>query len=274
AAALGSCRYKLRPEDPDQILSLLRQLGVEYLAYIGGNDSSDTAHRLAIRATEIGQPLQVIVVPKTIDNDLPITDHCPGYGSAARFIALDTIDSTMNTKSIPWHYPVKVTETMGRDAGWLTASSALGKRSEDDAPHILLVPEHPFNAQRFLQQVEEVYRRVGYVIVVTAESIRDEQGQALGEVGQVGQDAFQHPLLGGAAQQLVELVKRELQLRARCEKPGDLQRMASNAISKTDRDEAYLVGKMGTEALLQGEHDKMVTLLRNSEPAYHCTTGL
>ena len=274
SAALGTCRYKLAEEDPERVIGILRRYDIHYLLYIGGNDSADTTHRLAQAAQQVGYDLRAISVPKTIDNDLPITDHCPGYGSAARFIALDTIDSTMNTKSIPWHYPVKVIETMGRDAGWLTASSALGKRSEDDAPHILLVPEHPFNAQRFLQQVEEVYRRVGYVIVVTAESIRDEKGQALGEVGQVGQDAFQHPLLSGAAQQLVELVKRELQLRARFEKPGDLQRMASNAISTTDRDEAYLVGKMGTEALLQGEHDKMVTLLRNSEPAYHCTTGL
>jgi len=274
SAALGTCRYKLAEEDPERVIGILRRYDIHYLLYIGGNDSADTTHRLAQAAQQVGYDLRAISVPKTIDNDLPITDHCPGYGSAARFIALDTIDSTMNTKSIPWHYPVKVIETMGRDAGWLTASSALGKRSEDDAPHILLVPEHPFNAQRFLQQVEEVYRRVGYVIVVTAESIRDEKGQALGEVGQVGQDAFQHPLLSGAAQQLVELVKRELQLRARFEKPGDLQRMASNAISTTDRDEAYLVGKMGTEALLQGEHDKMVTLLRNNEPAYHCTTGL
>ena len=274
SAALGTCRYKLAEEDPERVIGILRRYDIHYLLYMGGNDSADTTHRLAQAAQQVGYDLRAISVPKTIDNDLPITDHCPGYGSAARFIALDTIDSTMNTKSIPWHYPVKVIETMGRDAGWLTASSALGKRSEDDAPHILLVPEHPFNAQRFLQQVEEVYRRVGYVIVVTAESIRDEKGQALGEVGQVGQDAFQHPLLSGAAQQLVELVKRELQLRARFEKPGDLQRMASNAISKTDRDEAYLVGKMGIQALLQGEHDKMVTLLRNSEPAYHCTTGL
>lgn len=274
SAALGSCRYKLQDEDPARIIEILRRYDVHMLLYIGGNDSADTAHRVAEAAHHMGYDLRAISVPKTIDNDLPHTDHCPGYGSAARFIALATIDSTMNTRSIPWHYPVKVIETMGRDAGWLTASAALGKRDEDDAPHILLIPEQPFNQQRFLQQVEETYRRVGYVIIVTAESVRDEQGQALGAVGQVGLDAFQHPLLSGAAQQLVELVVRELKLRARFDKPGDLQRMASNCISITDRDEAYLVGKMGAQALLDGEHDKMVTLLRHSEPAYHCTTGL
>lgn len=274
AAALGSCRYKLQDEDPARVIEILRRYDIHMLLYIGGNDSADTTHRVAEAAQHMGYDLRAISVPKTIDNDLPQTDHCPGYGSAARFIALATIDSTMNTRSIPWHYPVKVIETMGRDAGWLTASAALGKRDEDDAPHILLIPEQPFNQQRFLQLVEETYRRVGYVIIVTAESVRDEQGQALGAAGQVGLDAFQHPLLSGAAQQLVELVKRELKLRARFEKPGDLQRMASNCISITDRDEACLVGKMGAQALLDGEHDKMVTLLRHSEPAYHCTTGL
>jgi 6-phosphofructokinase 1 len=163
---------------------------------------------------------------------------------------------------------------MGRDAGWLTASSALSKRDENDPPHILLIPEQRFNAGQFLRQVEEVYRRVGYVVVVTAESLRDEQGQALGAIGQVGTDAFQHPMLSGAAQQLVELVIRETKLRARFDKPGDLQRMASFSVSITDRDEAYLVGKMGTKALLDGESDKMITLVRHNEPAYHCTTGL
>lgn len=274
SAALGTCRYKLQDEDPTRVIEIMRRYDIHMLLYIGGNDSADTAHRLAEAARQANYNLQAISVPKTIDNDLPHTDHCPGYGSAARFIALATIDSTMNTRSIPSHYPVKVIETMGRDAGWLTASAALGKRDENDAPHILLIPEQPFNEQRFLQQVEETYRRVGYVIIVTAESIRDEQGHALGEVGQVEQDAFQHALLSGAAQQLVELVKKELKLRARFDKPGDLQRMASNAVSTTDRDEAYLVGKMGMQALLDGKHDKMVTLQRHNEPAYHCTTGL
>src|SRR3989440_6930755 len=173
SAALGSCRYQLLEADPESAVAILRRYDIHYMLYIGGNDSADTAHRLAQAAQQAGYDLQTISVPKTIDNDLPFTDHCPGYGSAARFIALATLDSTMNTKSIPTHYPVKVIETMGRDAGWLAASSALGKRDEDDAPHILLLPEQRFNPQKFLQQVEEVYRRVGYVIIVTAESIRD-----------------------------------------------------------------------------------------------------
>ncbi len=274
SAALGSCRYKLQEHDPERALDILRRYNVRYMLYIGGNDSADTAHRLAQVAQQSGYELNILSVPKTIDNDLPFTDHCPGYGSAARFLAQATLDSTMNTISIPWHYPVKVIETMGRDAGWLVAATALGKRNEADPPHIILIPERTFVAERFLAQVEAVYRRLGYVVIAAAETIRDEKGNALGATGQVGVDAFQHALLSGAAQYLVELVKRELKLRARFDKPGDLQRMASIAVSSTDRDEAHLVGQMGTRALLNGASDKMVTLVRHNEPEYHCTTGL
>lgn len=274
SAALGTCRYKLQDDDPGRIIDILRRYNIRLVLYIGGNDSADTAHRLTQAAQYAGYDLRIISVPKTIDNDLPVTDHCPGYGSAARFIALATMDSAMNTITVPWYYPVKVIETMGRDAGWLAASSALGKRDEDDAPHIILVPEQPFHADRFLEQVEWVYRRIGYVVIVAAEAIRDEQGQRLGASKQAGTDAFNHPLLSGAAEYLVELVKQRLKLRARFDKPGDLQRMASNVVSQTDLAEAYLVGKMGVNALLAGESDKMVTLVRHAEPVYACTTGL
>ena len=274
SAALGSCRYKLQEHDPERTIEILKRHNIRYMLYIGGNDSADTAHRLSQAAQQLDHELFIVSVPKTIDNDLPFTDHCPGYGSAARFLAQATRDSTMNTLSIPEHYPVKIIETMGRDAGWLTASAALGKRGEDDAPHILLIPEQPFIEDKFLTQVEETHRRLGYVIIVAAETVRDPQGQALGAAGQAGVDAFQHPLLSGAAQYLVELVKRKLSLRARFDKPGDLQRMASTSISSTDHDEAYLVGQVGVLAVLAGESDKMVTLIRHNDPGYHCITGL
>jgi 6-phosphofructokinase 1 len=274
SAALGSCRYKLQDHDLGHTIEILKRYDIRYMLYIGGNDSADTAHRLAEAAQQMSYDLSILSIPKTIDNDLPFTDHCPGYGSAARFIAQATQDSALATISIPWHYPVKIIETMGRDAGWLAAASALGKRDESDSPHILLIPEQPFIAEQFLTQVEEVYKKLGYVIVVAAETIKDDQGRTLGSVGQVGVDAFQHPLLSGTAQYLVDLVKRELELRARFDKPGDLQRMSSAHISVTDRDEAYLVGKMGVQALLDGESDKMVTLIRDDKPTYHCVTGL
>jgi 6-phosphofructokinase len=273
AAALGTCRYKLRDDDPQRVLDLFRRYDIRYLLYIGGNDSADTAHRLAQATAHSGYELHAISVPKTIDNDLPFTDHCPGYGSAARFIALATMDSSMNTITIPTHYPIKIIETMGRNAGWLAASSALGKRAEDDPPHIILIPEQPFNADRFLSQAEAVYHRLGYAVVVVSEALRDETGQPLGAVGQVGADAFQHPLLSGAAQYLVDITMKHLKVRARFDKPGDLQRMASSCISRVDQQEAYLVGQMGVRALLSGEHDKMITLVRENGSEYHCTTG-
>jgi 6-phosphofructokinase len=274
SAALGSCRYKLQPEDPARALATLRALNVRYFLYIGGNDSADTAHRIALAAEEASYDLQVIAIPKTIDNDLPETDHCPGYGSAARFIALATIDSAMCTEAIPHHYPVKIIEVMGRDAGWLAAASALGKERPEDAPHLLYVPERPLSREQFLIDVQEVYRAVGYVVVVVAETIRDAAGQALGAIGAQGTDAFGHALLSGTAATLVELVKIELGLRARYDKPGDLQRMASMAVSSADREEALLVGRMAVRAAMNGVSGKMVTLLRTPGPDYACTTGL
>jgi len=274
SAALGSCRYKLQPDDPARALDVLRALDVRSFLYIGGNDSADTAHRIALAAREADYDLRVIGIPKTIDNDLPITDHCPGYGSAARFIALATMDSAMCTEAIPHHYPVKIIEVMGRDAGWLAAASALGKERPEDAPHLIYVPERRFNRERFLMAVREVYQTVGYVVVVVAETIRDEQGQPLGAVGAQGADAFAHPLLSGTAQQLVELVRNELGLRARFDKPGDLQRMSSAAVSPVDRNEAYLVGQEAVRYALAGATNQMVTLVRQPGPRYACETGL
>jgi 6-phosphofructokinase len=274
SAALGTCRYKLREEDLERAIALLRRYNIRYLLYIGGNDSADTLHRLADAARLAGYELQAISIPKTIDNDLPLTDHCPGYGSAARFIAMATRDSSMNTLATRGHYPVKIIETMGRDAGWLAAASALLKEEASDPPHIVLVPERPFQQERFLTRVEEIYRQLGYVVVVVAETVRDEQGRPLGSIGAMGTDAFGHPLLSGAAQYLVESVRSQLGLRARFDKPGDLQRMASNYVSAVDRAEAYLVGEAGVQAALAGEHDRMVTLQREDGARYRCTTGL
>jgi ATP-dependent phosphofructokinase / diphosphate-dependent phosphofructokinase len=274
SAALGSCRYRLQPEDPERALAILRRLGVRYFLYIGGNDSADTAHRIALAAQSAGYDLRVLCVPKTIDNDLPLTDHCPGYGSAARFLALATMDSALCTEAIPNHYPVKIIEVMGRDAGWLAAASALGKERQEDAPHLIYVPERPFSRAHFLEDVRRAHAAYGYVVVVVAETVRDEQGKALGEVGHQGTDAFGHRLLSGAAQALVGLVREELGLRARFDKPGDLQRMSSCAVSSTDRDEAYRAGRAAMRAALDGHSDRMVTLIREPGPDYACTTGL
>jgi ATP-dependent phosphofructokinase / diphosphate-dependent phosphofructokinase len=274
AAALGSCRYKLRPEDPDRILTLLRQLGVDYLVYIGGNDSSDTAHLLAARAQETGQPLQVIVVPKTIDNDLPITDHCPGYGSIARYVASALQDAGRDTEAMHRIDPVKLVEVMGRNAGWVVAASALGRRDELDPPHLLYPPERPLDPEAFLGDVEKAYRRVGHVVAVVAETARLPDGRFVGESEREVRDSFGHRRLVEPARRLASLIEERLGLRARYDRPGTLQRMSSTCLSEVDLAEAYQAGRHAVESLLAGHTDQMVTLLRPAEPTYRCDYGL
>jgi 6-phosphofructokinase len=274
SAALGSCRYKLQPNDPERAVDLFRELGVRYFLYIGGNDSADTAQRIAQAAAATQYDLRVIGIPKTIDNDLPITDHCPGYGSAARFIAATTMDSARCTEALPGHYPVKIIEVMGRYAGWLAGAAALGKRTPDDAPHLIYVPERPFDAAQFLGAVRATVRRVGFCVIVVSEHLADTAGRQLGAAQAQGKDAFGHTLVEGVAQTLVELVSRELGMRARFDKPGDEQRMATMHISTTDRDEAYLAGRMAMRYAVRGITGKMVTLVRAAGPRYACETGL
>ncbi len=274
SAALGSCRYKLQPGDAERAVAILRDLGVRYFAYIGGNDSADTAHQLATAAAGMDDDLRVVCVPKTIDNDLPETDHCPGYGSAGRFLALATMDSALCTAAMPDHYPVKLIEVMGRDAGWLAATTALGKRREDDPPHLIYFPERPLRLDRFLDDMTQARARYGYVVAVVAETVKDEQGRSLGMLGSQGTDAFGHPLLSGAAAYLVSLVRAELGLRARYDKPGDLQRMSSACVSCSDRAEAEMVGAAAVRALVAGATDQMVTLIREPGLEYACASGL
>ena len=274
SAALGSCRFRLAEDDAARAVEVLRELNVRYFLYIGGNDSADTALKLADAVRAADYDLRVVCVPKTIDNDLPDTDHCPGYGSAARFLALATMDSTLCTAAMPDHFPVKIIEVMGRDAGWLVAASALGKERDIDPPHLLYPPERPLDPARFLEDVRRVHAAVGYCVVVVAETVRDANGRALGEAGSQGVDAFGHALLGGAAQTLVGMVRDELGLRARFDKPGDLQRMSSVAVSSSDRMEAELVGAAAVREALAGTTGKMVTLVRRPGPEYGCETGL
>ncbi len=274
SAALGSCRYKLQPDDPARAVNLMRDLGIRYFLYIGGNDSADTAHRIAQAAEAMGYDLRVIGIPKTIDNDLPITDHCPGYGSAARFISMMTQDSARNTEAMPEHYPVKIVEVMGRYAGWLAGAAALGRQHPEDAPHLIYMPERAFDHNDFLSRVRATVRQRSYCVVVVAEHLADTDGRQLGEAMSQGVDAFGHPLVAGVAQTLVDLVRGELGMRARFDKPGDMQRMSTLHISSSDRDEAYQAGRMALRYAVRGMTGKMVTLVRAPGPRYAIETGL
>ncbi|MGH2411098.1 MAG: diphosphate--fructose-6-phosphate 1-phosphotransferase [Chloroflexota bacterium] len=227
SAALGSCRRKLSAEDRQAILETLIEFQVRYFLYIGGNDSADTALALDRTAREVGYDLHVVSIPKTIDNDLPGTDHCPGYGSAARFIAQSTQDAGLDTEAMRLSDPIKLIEVMGRDAGWLVASATLGKRDEAHAPHLICLPERPLDIDAFLGAVESTYRRHGCAVAVVAETTRDTTGQPLGAADEVlAADAFGHLNLAGGAATLTALIGRRLGIRARFDKPGTMQRMS------------------------------------------------
>jgi 6-phosphofructokinase 1 len=271
-AALGACRLKITDEQAEAALSRIMALDVRYLCYIGGNDSADTTHRLARLARDRSYELSAIAVPKTIDNDLPETDHCPGYGSIARYVAIATAESTLDTRSLPTSYPVKIIEVMGRDAGWVAAASTLARENDVDGPHLIYVPEQPFDSTHFLHDVHDVHREVGYVVVVATETIRDAHGVPVA-VRTDGIDSFGHPIVRGAADALVVLVESELGLTARVDKPGTLQRSSALTASPVDLAEARDVGRAAVRLAVRGESDRMVTLVRTSEEPYRSSTA-
>ncbi|HVA22999.1 MAG TPA: 6-phosphofructokinase [Chloroflexota bacterium] len=275
SAALGSCRFKPDPEQLERLLALLRRLEVRCFLYAGGNDSADTSARLERLARERGYELFVIGLPKTIDNDLPFTDHCPGYGSVARYLAISALEAGLDTEAMHRFDPVKIIEVMGRDAGWLAASSALGKRTDEDAPHLIYFPEHRLAVDRFVEDVQGVYDRLGYVVAVVPERITDPSGNVVARSTEpTFVDAFGHAYFDSPAAYLAQEVSGRLGLRARFDKPGTLQRMSISLASRTDLDEAYMAGRAGVRDALTGESGSMVTLVREPDPEYRCTTGL
>lgn len=275
SSALGSCRHKLSPDDYMKILNVLRAHNIRYFFYIGGNDSMDTSHKISQVAEKEDYELRVVGVPKTIDNDLEVTDHCPGYGSVARWVAVSTMEAGLDTAAIGIVDKVKVIEVMGRDTGWITAATTLGKRSEDDPPHLTYVPEVPLNHDGFVEDVKKVYDRLGFCVVTVCEGLKDESGKPLIESKKaIDTDAFGHKQLGGVADYLCQYVASKLNLKARFDKPGTIQRVSMILASKVDLKEAYMVGQVAVKRATKGETDKMITLLRTPGKAYRCTTGL
>ncbi len=275
ASALGTVRYKVTDADYERILATLRAYDVRYFFYIGGNDSMDTAHKMHLLAASRGYELHAIGVPKTVDNDLTETDHCPGFGSAARFVSTAIRDTGYDTEAMGGSSPIKFMEIMGRNAGWLTASTALAKERPEDAPHLIYMPEHGVTLEQVLDDVKFWYDRLGHCVAAVSEGLRAPDGQALAMKGQSGDvDAFGHARLGGVVDLLEEAVNQAFKLRARCDKPGYLQRSFASLQSSVDRQEAYEVGRTAVRAALAGESDKMVNLIREPGPHYRCTTGL
>jgi len=267
AAALGSCRRKLSDGEAASVVQFLNERDIRFFIYIGGNDSADTSHRIAAAARAQGCDIRVIGVPKTIDNDLPDTDHCPGYGSVARFIASVTADTGMETEAMRTVEPVKIVEVMGRNAGWLAAASALAKRSERDAPHLVWPPEIPFDKTRFLRLVARSLKNPGYCVAVIAETLRDKRGIPVAAAGRkLERDAFGHVRARDAAEYLCRLVRTELGVRARWDKPGTIQRMSSAHFSSVDVREARACGRAAVRLALGGATDRMVVMRRRKGP--------
>ncbi len=272
-SVLGTCRRKLKTEDLERILAVFKAHDIRYFFYNGGNDSMDTANQISRMATDSGYEMRVFGIPKTVDNDLMETDHCPGFGSAARWAAIatrdvgrDTAAGALTTTSIA------LMEIMGRDAGWLTGATALGREDADSAPHLIYLPEVPFETDQFLDDIKKVHDRLGYVIITLSEGIRDPEGNAITESSTV--DAFGHKQLGGVGDFLARTITAKLGIKARANIPGTVQRCSILGASAVDLEEAYLVGQMGVKYALEGHTGYMVALVRESAEPYSCTTGL
>ncbi len=275
SSSLGSSRYKLKEEDYDRILKVLAAHDIRYFFIAGGNDSMDTANRVFKMAREKGYELSVMGLPKTVDNDLPITDHCPGYGSVARWLALSVRDAGLDTEAIYTSDTIKVVETMGRNAGWITAATALARQQPNDAPHIILLPEIPFNRDKFLSDVERIYRKLGYALITCCEGLRDENGDYLtASQRSLDTDRFGHRQLGGVGETLCGIIAEGLKIKARADKPGTIQRVSALLASPVDVEEAYATGAQAVRHAVGGKSGWMVTLEREPGAEYACKTGI
>lgn len=274
-AALGSGRIKPTHEDLLKALDYLKRYDIHYFIFIGGNGSMNTPAELEKIARAQGYELYCVGAPKTVDNDLAGTDHAPGYGSAARWLAQNVLDSGRDLYTMRGFDQVKVIEAMGRHAGWLTAASSLARFRPNDPPHLILLPEVVFDEKAFLAKIESIFRREGCVLVVASEGIRDGQGKYLAEAtGQSvsGYDATGKAVLSlgdGVASYLCRLVKEKLGLKARYDKPGTLQRGAS-CVSPVDRAEAFDLGRKAAQYVVAGQSGVMPGLVRVSENPYRC----
>jgi 6-phosphofructokinase len=270
--AFGSCRFKLKSLDTDRaqyqrLIDVLRAHDVRYFLYNGGNDSADTAHKLSQIAAEFDYPLACIGVPKTVDNDLAVTDCCPGFGSAAKYTAVSVREAALDVAAMAdTSTRVFVYEVMGRHAGWLAAASGMAGSGPDDAPQIILFPERAFDEAAFLAKVKATVARVGWCVVVASEGVRNADGRFLAEGGST--DAFGHAQLGGVAPYLAGLVKSALGMKVHWTVPDYLQRSARHLASATDLAHAMAVGKAAVEYALAGKNAVMPVIVRTSDAPY------
>ncbi|MDY3715871.1 MAG: 6-phosphofructokinase, partial [Blautia sp.] len=277
-AYLGSCRYKL-PEDLEdpvypRLFEKFEEMNIGYFFYIGGNDSMDTVSKLSRYAEKIGSDIRVIGEPKTIDNDLVLTDHTPGFGSAARYVA-STVREIVLDANVYEKKSVTIVEIMGRHAGWLTAASVLARKTAGDNPLLIYLPETAFDQEAFLEKIEACFSKNPNVIVCVSEGIKDKDGTFICEYdNSVGTDSFGHKMLAGCGKYLENLVRNRLGVKARSVELNVSQRCSAAMISETDQKEAVIAGEFGVRAALKGETGKMVSYVRTSDLPYAMVPGL
>lgn len=275
---LGSCRFKL-PADFDSpvydaIFERLEADNIGYFLYIGGNDSMDTASKLSREAERRGSDIVFLGVPKTVDNDLVLTDHTPGFGSAAKYIATSVRNVVADTDAYDMK-SVTVIEVMGRHAGWLVGATALARRYEGDNPALIYLPEVPFIEEDFVRDVKEQLEKRNSVVICVSEGIKNRDGKYVGE-GSVSmqEDSFGHKLLSGAAPYLESLVREKVGVKVRSFNPGLTQRAASQSLSRADVEEAFMTGGYGVSQALAGQTGKMISFIRKEGAGYEVECGL
>jgi 6-phosphofructokinase 1 len=272
SGAFGSARYKLKDLERDRakyerLIEVFRAHDIGYFFYNGGNDSMDTALKLSQLGAQLGYPVACIGIPKTVDNDLPVTDCCPGFGSVAKYVAVSTLEASMDVASMArTSTRVFILEVMGRHAGWIAAAGGLAARKAGDPPHIILFPEIAFDRERFLARVRETVERKGYCVIVASEGTRDAEGKFLSDMGT--RDAFGHVQLGGVAPTLATMVKEAHGYKYHWALADYLQRSARHIASRVDVEQAYAVGRAAVEFALAGKNAVMPVIRRKSSKPY------
>jgi ATP-dependent phosphofructokinase / diphosphate-dependent phosphofructokinase len=278
SGAFGSARYKLKGLEEnraqyERLIEVFRAHEIGYFFYNGGGDSADTCLKVSQLSDTMGYPIQAIHVPKTVDNDLPITDCCPGFGSVAKYVATSMREAGFDVASMAkTSTKVFVLEVMGRHAGWITAACGLAAESEGEAPQVLLFPEITFDEERFLARVKQAVEAYGFCAIGVSEGIKGPDGKFLSESGL--RDAFGHAQLGGVAPTIASLVREKLKLKYHWAVADYLQRAARHIASKTDVEQAYAVGKAAVEFALQGKNAVMPTIVRESDQPYRWSIGV
>ncbi|HWP94703.1 MAG TPA: 6-phosphofructokinase [Gammaproteobacteria bacterium] len=278
SGAFGSCRYKLKGLDEnrteyERLIEVFKAHDIGYFFYNGGGDSADTCLKVSQLSEKLGYPIQAIHVPKTVDNDLPITDCCPGFGSVAKYVAVSIREAGFDVASMAkTSTKVFILEVMGRHAGWIAAAGGLAAEREGEAPQVILFPEVPFDEDAFLERVKSSVERFGYCAVVVSEGVRNKEGKFLAEAGT--RDAFGHAQLGGVAPVIAALVKEKLGYKYHWAVADYLQRAARHIASKVDVAQAYAVGKAAVELALKGHNAVMPTIVRVSDRPYKWKIGM